>query len=502
MAQVLEMPKLSDTMTEGVLRKWHRKEGDQVAPGDVIAEVETDKATMDYEAYDQGVLLKLLIKDGDTVPVGTPIAILGQAGEDVSAVLAQAQGRKGGGTAAPAPPPAAEGTKPEAAAPPDGAKAAPARTPPKAASPAPAPSPAAPAPSPAAPAPAARPASGPGTPTPPAGEKAVTKARPAPAAPAAPDGKVLASPLARKLATELGVDLRNLAGSGPGGRIVERDVKAAAEAPAPAPPPAAPPAPAAEAPAARADSGLKHPLVPDRRQESRAPSWEVPGEDQRIPLSLMRKTIARRLVESKNQAPHFYLTAEADMEGAMAFREQVKEVHGAKLSINDLVIKAAALALRRVPECNASWTDEAIIRHARVDIGMAVAVEDGLLTPVIRSADVKTLGQIASEAQDLAGRARERKLRPEDMTGSTFSISNLGMMGIKQFTAVINPPEGAILAVGAVRKEAVVKNDQIVVGQRMALTLSCDHRVIDGALGARLLGTIVSILERPITLAF
>jgi pyruvate dehydrogenase E2 component (dihydrolipoamide acetyltransferase) len=302
----------------------------------------------------------------------------------------------------------------------------------------------------------------------------------------------------------MGVDLRGLQGSGPGGRIVERDVKAAAEGGAPAPAPAvAAPAPANDAaPVPRADSSLQHPLAPERRQEPRTPSFETPGEDQVIPLSLMRKTIARRLVESKVQAPHFYLTAEADMEAAMAFREQVKEVHGAKLSVNDLIIKAAALALRRVPECNTSWTDQGIVRHARVDIGMAVAVEDGLLTPVIRSADVKTLGQIASEAQDLAKRARDRKLKPEDMTGSTFSISNLGMMGIREFTAIINPPEGAILAVGTTRKEPVVKNDQIVIGQRMALTLSCDHRVIDGALGARLLTTIISILERPITLAF
>jgi pyruvate dehydrogenase E2 component (dihydrolipoamide acetyltransferase) len=462
MAQVLEMPKLSDTMTEGVLRKWHRKEGDKVSPGDVIAEVETDKATMDYESFDEGVLLKLLIKDGETVPIGTPIAILGKAGEDVSAALAQAQGQGKKAAAAPAkaePPTTAAAPKPapvQAEAP----KPPPPASEPRAAAPKPAP-------------------------------RSAPPPRPAPAP--SSNGKVLASPLARKLATELGVDLRGLAGTGPGGRIVERDVKAAAEAPAA-------PAPAPDVP--RADAGLPAPLAPERRQESRPPAWAAPGEDQQLPLSLMRKTIARRLVESKNTAPHFYLTAEADMEAAMAFREQVKEVHGAKLSVNDMVIKACALALRRVPECNAAWTDEAIIRFARVDIGMAVAVEDGLLTPVIRSADVKTLGQIASESQELARRARERKLKTEEITGSTFSVSNLGMMGIKQFTAIINPPEGAILAVGTVRKEPVVKNDQIVIGQRMALTLSCDHRVIDGALGARLLAAIISILERPLTLAF
>jgi len=470
MAQLLEMPKLSDTMKEGVLRKWIKKEGDKVSPGDLLAEVETDKATMDFESFDQGVILKFLVKDGDTVAIGAPIAILGTAGEDISAALAQAESKKKGGGAAPA------------AKAPEAPKAA-------AAAPAPAPAPA------AKPVEAARPAPAPPKPAP------RPAAQPAPA----PNGKILASPLARRMATDLGVDLRAISGTGPGGRIVERDVKAAAEGGAPAPAAAAPaPAPAAPAPQAdvpRADASLPNPLVPERRQETR-PAATVPSGDQVLPLSLMRKTIARRLVESKTQIPHFYLTADADMESAMAFREQVKEVHGAKLSINDLIIKAAALSLRRMPECNASWGDEGIVRYARVDIGMAVAVEDGLLTPVIRSADVKTLGQIAAEAQDLAKRARDRKLKPEDMTGSTFSISNLGMMGIKDFSAIINPPEAAILAVGSVRKEPVVKNDQIVIGQRMSLTLSCDHRVIDGALGAKLLTTIISILERPITLAF
>jgi pyruvate dehydrogenase E2 component (dihydrolipoamide acetyltransferase) len=481
MAQLLEMPKLSDTMTEGVVRKWQKKEGDKIAPGDLVAEVETDKATMDFESFDEGVLLKLLVADGATVPVGAPIAILGKAGEDISAALAEAEKKKGGKAAAA---PAAK------AAPAPAAKAAPAAAPAKPASAAapaaakPAPAAAKPAPQPArpAPAPAATPANG------------------------ASSGKILASPLARRLATDLGVDLRTVAGTGPGGRIVERDVKAAAERG----PGAAPASGADEASVPRADASLPHPLAPERRAEAR-PSVSFPaGEDTLQPLSLMRKTIARRLVESKTQIPHFYLTTEADMEAAMIFREQVKEVHGAKLSVNDLIIKAAALALRRVPEANAGWSPEGdgIIRFGRVDVGMAVAIEDGLVTPVIRSADVKTLGQIAAEAQDLAKRARDRKLKPEDMTGGTFSISNLGMMGIKDFAAIINPPEAAILAVGAVRKEAVVKRaaggttDQIVIGQRMSMTLSCDHRVIDGALGAKLLQAIVAILERPITLAF
>jgi pyruvate dehydrogenase E2 component (dihydrolipoamide acetyltransferase) len=228
----------------------------------------------------------------------------------------------------------------------------------------------------------------------------------------------------------------------------------------------------------------------------------VPSDDVVKPLSMMRHTIARRLLESKTSVPHFYLTAEVDMDAAMEFRQQVTQVHNTKLSVNDLVIKAVALALRKVPDANSSFTDEAIIQHARVDISMAVAIEDGLITPVIRDADKKTLGQIANESRDLAARARDRRLKVEEITGGTFSISNLGMMGIRDFAAIINPPEGAILAVGTVRKEPVVKGDKIVVGQRMAITLSCDHRVIDGALGAKLLQAIVAILERPISLAF
>jgi pyruvate dehydrogenase E2 component (dihydrolipoamide acetyltransferase) len=474
MAQLLEMPKLSDTMKEGVLRKWQKKEGDKISPGDLVAEVETDKATMDFESFDEGTLLKLLVADGATVPVGGAIAIIGKPGEDITAALAEAEKKKAG--AAPAAKPAAP---PAPAAPAPAAEAKPAPAP--AAQPAPKPAPA-PRPAPA-PQPAARPSS------------------PQPAGANGAAERILASPLARRLATDLGVDLRSVQGTGPGGRIVERDVKSAAERPG------QPARPAAESPAAlveqvpRGDGTLPHPLVPDRRVEAR-PAAPPSNQDQVIPLSLMRKTIARRLVESKSQVPHFYLTAEADMESAMSFRQQVKEVHGAKLSVNDLIIKAAALALRRVPEANASFSDEGIIRHGRVDIGVAVAIEDGLVTPVIRNADVKTLGQIATDSQELAARARDRKLKPEEMTGATFSVSNLGMMGIREFAAIINPPEGAILAVGAVRREPVVKNDQIVIGQRMSMTISCDHRVIDGALGARLLAAIIAILERPITLAF
>ena len=285
--------------------------------------------------------------------------------------------------------------------------------------------------------------------------------------------------------------MKAIADGGGAAAVPANDTSAEPE-PTPAEKPAAAPRPSAPVPAQ---------LVPERRAEAR-PGAPVPSDDVEKPLSMMRRTIARRLLESKTTIPHFYLTADVDMDAAMEFREQVSQVHNAKLSVNDLVIKAAALALRRVPDANASFGDEAIIQHARVDVGMAVAIEDGLVTPVIRDADHKTLGQIANEARELAGRARERKLRPEEMTGATFSVSNLGMLGIKDFCAIINPPEAGILAVGTVRKEPVVKGDKIVIGQRMSLTLSCDHRVIDGALGAKLLQAITAILERPIALAF
>jgi len=308
---------------------------------------------------------------------------------------------------------------------------------------------------------------------------------------------------ARRLATDLGIDLRNVQGTGPGGRIVERDVKAAAEGGSGAATDwhAAEEAPQTSAPRVSAAAPLPAQIVPERRGEAR-PAQAAPAEDIVRPLSMMRRTIAERLLVAKTTVPHFYLTADVDMGAAMDFREQVAQVHGAKLSVNDLVLKACALALRKVPEANASFTEDAIIQHARVDIGMAVAIEDGLITPVIRDADKKTIGQVGTESRELAARARDRKLKPEEYTGATFSVSNLGMMGIRHFAAIINPPEGAILAVGNVRKIPMVKDGKIVVGQQMSITLSCDHRVIDGALGAKLLQAIVAILEQPISLAF
>ena len=473
MAQILDMPQLSDTMKIGVLQKWRKNEGDKVSPGEVIAEVETDKAVMDFEAFDEGVLLKRLVADGASMPVGTPIAIIGKAGDDITKLVEEAKARASGGAAKPAAPAPAAAKPAAAAAKPAPAPAANGQAAAQAAKPAPAPK--------RAPAPAAQ-------------------AAPAAASAASSGGKVLASPLARRLATDLGIDLRGIQGTGPGGRIVERDVKAAQEGTS-TDWHAAEEAPQTSAPRVSATAPLPAQIVPERRQEAR-PAHTAPAEDIVKPLSMMRRTIATRLVEAKSTIPHFYLTADVDMEAAMEFREQVAQVHGAKLSVNDLVLKACALALRKIPEANASFTEDAIIQHARVDIGMAVAIEDGLITPVIRDADKKTIGQIGTEARELAARGRERKLRPEEYTGATFSVSNLGMLGIRHFAAIINPPEGAILAVGSVRKVPIVKDGKIVPGQTMSITLPCDHRVIDGALGAKLLQAIVAILEKPISLAF
>jgi pyruvate dehydrogenase E2 component (dihydrolipoamide acetyltransferase) len=497
MAQIIDMPQLSDTMREGVLRKWRKNEGDKIAPGELLAEVETDKATMDWEAYDEGTLLKKLIPDGATVPVGSPIAILGNPGEDIAALVSEAAARsasKAGGAGKQPAAPAAPAPQQQQAKP----AAAPAAAPPPP-----------PRPAQASSGPANGAAAAAGRAKAPAPAPAPRAAAPAPApAPQGQGTKILASPLARRLATDLGIDLRAVQGSGPGGRIVERDVNAAAQGGGGAPAAAVDWHAAEEAPQTRAPAAPEAPaaplpaqLVPERRNEAR-PASPAPAADTAKPLSMMRRTIARRLVESKSTVPHFYLTAEADMDAAMEFREQVSQVHGAKLSVNDLVLKAVALALRKVPEANATFTDEAILLHARVDIGMAVAIEDGLVTPVIRDADKKTLGQIANEARELAGRARDRKLRPEEMTGGTASVSNLGMFGIDHFAAIINPPEAIILAVGKVQKVPVVKDDKVVPGQRMALTMSCDHRAVDGAVGAKLMQAIIAVLERPITLAF
>jgi pyruvate dehydrogenase E2 component (dihydrolipoamide acetyltransferase) len=479
MAQIIGLPKLSPTMEEGVLVRWVKKEGDKVSPGDLVAEVETDKANMDFNLEDEGTLLKLLVKEGDTVKLGAPVAILGSPGEDIAALVAEAGG---GGLG-----PRASGLGPKPAAMPAPATPASAPAPaPAAPAPAPAPAPAAPAPAPAqaAAAPAAAPA-------------------PAQAAPAAGAGKLLASPLAKSLAIELGVDLRQVTGSGPGGRIVERDVRAAADGkqpaappPAPAqpqpaqPPPAAPPAPAADVALVRAPAAS--PAV-------------VAVDDDYLdqPASNMRKRIAARLTEAKRDVPHFYLMRRFDPTALSAFRARLNALLGdrGKVSLNDLIVKAVALSLRRHPACNAAWMGEAIRRFQHVHVGVAVAIEDGLVTPVVRDADRKGLSAIGAEIADLARRARERQLKAHEITGSTFTVSNLGMFDIERFTAIINPPEAGILAVGGIVDEPVVKDGQLVAGKRMALTMSCDHRVIDGATGARFLATVVEQLEQPESLA-
>lgn len=471
MAQIIGLPKLSPTMEEGVLVRWTKKEGDKVSPGDLVAEVETDKANMDFNIEDEGVLLKFLVKEGDTVKLGAPVAIIGKAGEDVGALVQEAAKQAAGAgpeTSAAAPAAKAEpreATRPEMEQ--------------RAKAPAPAPR-SAPSPRPAPSAPSARPA--PSTPP-----------------PAAP-GKLLASPLAKSLAIELGIDLRTVTGSGPGGRIVERDVRAAAEGA-----PSTGNGHARGAPAQVEEQpefeNARTQAIAIRHVRQMVP--EAEGDFTDVPASNMRKRIAERLTEAKRDVPHFYLQREIDAAPMLGFRERLNALLGdrGKVSVNDLVIKAAALALRRVPECNAAWIGEGIRRFNRVHVGVAVAIEDGLVTPVVFDADQKGIGAIAAEVRDLADRARTRRLKAHEITGSTFSVSNLGMFGIERFTAILNPPEAGILAVGGVRDAAVVQGGQVVAGKRMTVSMSCDHRVIDGALGAKWLAAFADLIEHPESLA-
>ena len=478
MAQIIGLPKLSPTMEEGVLVRWTKKEGDKVSPGDLVAEVETDKANMDFNIEDDGVLLKLLVKEGDTVRLGAPVAILGKAGEDITALIAQAAAQSAAPAGA-APPPAAA---PAAAAPPPAAAPA-AAAPPPAAARAAVPSAAA-APVAAAPAPRAAPTAAPA------------------AGPAAPGARLLASPLAKTLAIELGIDLRQVAGTGPGGRIVERDVRAAAESgarpaavPAPAEPTLAEPAVTEPAPAGSQALTVRAPSAPT------AADSDADWDD--VPASNMRKRIAARLTEAKRDIPHFYLMRDLDAAPLLGYRQRLNDLLGdrGKISVNDLVIKAVALALRRMPECNAAWAGDAIRRFHRVHVGVAVAIPDGLVTPVVRDADMKGIGAIAAEVKDLADRAKKRGLKAHEITGSPFCVSNLGMFGIERFTAILNPPEAGILAIGAVRDAAVVDHDKVVPGKRMTVTMSCDHRVIDGATGAKWLQIVAELVEKPESLA-
>ena len=465
MAQILGLPKLSPTMEDGVLVRWTKKEGDKVSPGDLIAEVETDKANMDFNVEDEGVLLKLLVKEGETVKLGAPVAIIGKAGEDVSALVEQAKRQAGGGSAPPKEAPAKPKAEPAAAP----AKQAPAAAPKEA------PAKAQPAKAPAA----------------------------APADPGTGGGSLLASPLAKTIAIELGIDLRKIKGSGPGGRIVERDVRAAAVAAAALAEGEAEVEVEApdEAPAADAPDTTK--VIRALVRKVRDPEPVADDEFDDLPASNMRKRIAARLTEAKRDIPHFYLMRQLDAAGLLAYRQRLNELLGdrGKVSVNDLVIKAVALALRRMPECNASWTGDAIRRYHRVHVGVAVAIEDGLVTPIVRDADMKGIGAIAAEVRDLAERAKSRRLKAHEIAGSTFTVSNLGMYAIERFTAILNPPEAGILAIGAVADAAVVQNGAVVAGKRMTVTMSCDHRVIDGALGARWLAVLAELIEKPESLA-
>ena len=444
------MEALSPTMEEGQVVKWLKGEGDAVAHGDILAEIETDKATMELVARGEGVLRKVFVGEGATASVGDVIAIVAAEEEDIAALVA---GLGGGGEPGRAVAPADNG---DASADSAVAGVPPAETASTAAA----------GPSPAAPPPPATAS----TPTPAPTPAPAAAPTPTPTAPT----RIKASPVARRLARDAGLDLAALQGSGPGGRVIKRDVEAAAraaEVAAAAPPPLLTPWP---------------------------PPPDTEFED--IPLTQMRKTVARRLTDSLGPVPHFFLTVDVDMTRALAARKRVNELlaaRGAKASINDLIIKAAAVALTHHPECNAWWQGDSIRRFNRVHIGVAVAVPDGLITPVVRDAQAKGLGRISTEVRELAGRAREKKLRPEEYTGSTFSISNLGMFGIEKFTAVINPPEAGILAVGAVEARPVAVDGQVVVRPRMRVTMSCDHRVVDGALGARFLATLKSFLEEP-----
>ena len=417
MAEVVYMPKLSDTMTEGVVAAWTKNVGDAVKSGEVLAEIETDKATMEFESFYDGVLLHIGVETGKTAPVNSVLAIIGEAGEDISGILANA------GAPAPAATPEAA---PAAAAP----VAAPVSTP---------------APSPA---PVAAPA-------------------PAPVAVANNSDRVFASPLAKKMAAERGIDIHAVGGTGENGRIVKRDVDHYV-----------PYTPAANAPA-----------------YSAAPMGTVSYTDE--PVSQMRKTIARRLAESKFTAPHFYLTLDIDMDAAMAIRKGLNSLDGVKVSFNDMVIKAVAMALRKHPAVNSAWMGDFIRRNDHVNIGVAVAVEDGLLVPVVRFADGKGLTQISAEVREFAQKAKDKKLQPSDLEGNTFTISNLGMFGIESFTAIVNPPDACILAIGGIKAVPVVKNGQVVPGNVMKVTLSCDHRAVDGASGAAFLQTFKTYMEQP-----
>ena len=422
MAEVIRMPRMSDTMEEGVIVGWLKKVGDVLEPGDVLAEVETDKATMELESYQEGVLLYIGVKEGP-VPVNGILAVIGEEGEDYKPALAAADSQTT--------------TSSEKVA------------------------------------------------EAPATAEAPKAAEPAVAVAANNNSRVKASPLAKKIAADSGLDLATINGSGDNGRIVKKDVEAYINKPtAPSSAPAA--AKPAEANAAPAVAPFAYGGNGQAAEE--------------IPVSQMRKVIARRLGESKFSAPHFYLTIEVEMSKAMATRKQLNEISPTRISYNDLVVKSCAVALRQHPAINSSWLGDKIRINKEINVGVAVAIPDGLLVPVIKHADMKSLSQINVEVKELAGKAKEKRLQPDQMQGNTFTISNLGMFDIDEFTAIINPPDACIMAVGSIAQKPVVKDGELAVGNIMKLTLSCDHRVVDGASGAKFLKTVKSMLEDPIRL--
>ncbi|MEP7267119.1 MAG: pyruvate dehydrogenase complex dihydrolipoamide acetyltransferase [Saprospiraceae bacterium] len=433
MAEVIRMPRMSDTMEEGNILVWHKKVGDSIKVGDVLAEVETDKATMDLESFYDGNLLYIGVEKG-TIEVNAILAVIGNKGEDYKAALAAAGGESAssnnGNNEKTAEPVKSEEPKLEASAPESTASA----------------------------------------------QESTTSTPESTAI--SPDTHIKASPLAKSIAKEEGIDLKSMAGTGDQGRIIKRDVEAAIQ-----------------------NKGNILSAPPQISKAPAAASTSVISNGQTYedkPLSQMRKTIARRLAESKFTAPHFYVTMAIDMTKSVSARAAMNTVAPTKLSFNDLVVKACAMALRKHPVINSSWTGDAIRQNHQIHIGVAVAVSEGLLVPVIRHADIKTLSQINAEVLYLANRAKEKRLQPDEMQGNTFTISNLGMFGVDEFTAIINPPDSCILAVGGITEQPVVKDGKIEIGHIMKVTLSCDHRVVDGASGAQFLQTLKGLLEEPV----
>ncbi|MDP3359894.1 MAG: pyruvate dehydrogenase complex dihydrolipoamide acetyltransferase [Lutibacter sp.] len=418
MAEIITMPRLSDTMTEGVVAQWLKKVGDKISEGDILAEIETDKATMEFESFSEGTLLYIGLKDGESAPVDSLLAIIGEEGEDIDAILKEFKAATPGASKAP------ETTK-----------------------------------------------------TPEAPEKSAAIAEPVKVAETAQapvsanaSGRIIASPLAKKIASEKGINLNTVSGTGDGGRIVKSDVENYVPA------------------AVSAVATVAAPIV------SGTESFEE------TPNSQMRKTIARRLAESKFTAPHYYLMLEINMDNAIESRRIINELPDTKVSFNDMVVKASAMALKKHPKVNSQWFDDRTRINHHVNIGVAVAVEDGLVVPVTRFTDQKSMTQIGAEIKDMATRAKSKKLTPAEMEGSTFTVSNLGMFGISEFTSIINQPNSAILSVGAIIEKPVVKNGQIVVGNTMKITLACDHRTVDGATGSAFLQTLKQYIENPVTM--